>query len=77
MRGFIPDRLAPAQPVDETQAFAKVVTVDVGQRDRLNDADPPAAGHRGHQLGLLHGYMAPQIERHVDARLGGEASLDR
>ena len=60
------DRFA-GQPLDEAEPFAELVAMDIGERNRLHDAEAAGIGHRRDELGIAAGVHGAADERHLDA----------
>src|SRR6185295_10306375 len=70
-----PHRLR-GEAADELQPRSEFVAVDVDHGERLDDADAASLGDRRHQLGIAARVHGAADERHLDAELAGDGSVE-
>jgi hypothetical protein len=75
MSAFMPTGLSVSRP-DELETLPELVPVDVGKRDRLDDADPAGVGHGRDQLGVAAWVHGAADERHFDSGVAGQRCVE-
>jgi hypothetical protein len=68
------DGLSTGEPHCQAQAGAELVSVHVGERNRLDDSDASGSGNRANELRVAARVHGAADERHADARVAAEFS---